>query len=287
MGGQGALTPLPGPSKGSTALGIMIDNSHYLAERKASDSALEDFTYSTPRLVTDLRLPDGLKVTASVLEQWKEQYRDQDDVSHANFLHIIIFGRVDREPIEFGPDVDDVFKKWKTAKLVCLPAMRIKSGPYYVHKGVVHALSKVYPDQQLTFMQATGLSAETYRGTHTTLGNPVYLEAYPALQNADVVSPLKEAGAIIVGKTHLSSFAMMEHPTQSVDYQAPFNPRGDGYLITGGSSGGAAAVVAAYDWIDLAICSDTTGSARIPALQMLAPQVAVAVAVTILVDLSV
>jgi hypothetical protein len=30
-----------------------------------------------------------------------------------------------------------------------------------------------------------------------------------------------------------------------------------GNLITGGSSGGAAAVVAAYDWIDLAICSDS------------------------------
>ncbi|PCH02332.1 Amidase [Penicillium occitanis (nom. inval.)] len=264
MGGQGALTPLPGPSKGSTALGIMIDNNHYLAERKASDSALEDFTYWTPRLVTYLRLPDGLKVAASVLEQWKEQYRDQDDVSHANFLHMIIFGRVDREPIEFGPDVDDVFKKWKTAKLVCLPAMRIKSGPYYVHKGVVYALSKVYPDRQLAFVQATGLSAETcsqrvrsliqrrlemrievmeslclrdriiwihllqfreiidskirtirplwemriavndnfhIRGTYITFGNPEYLEAYPALQeeNADVVSLLKDAGAIIVG----------------------------------------------------------------------------------------
>lgn len=41
--------------------------------------------------------------------------------------------------------------------------MRIKSGPYYVHKGVVYALSKVYPDRQLAFVQATGLSAETCR----------------------------------------------------------------------------------------------------------------------------
>ena len=65
------------------------------------------------------------------------------------------------------------------------------------------------------------------------------------------------AGAQVVGKTHLSSFAMMEHPTQSVDYQAPFNPRGDGYLITGGSSGGSAAAIAAYDWLDTAICGDS------------------------------
>lgn len=100
------------------------------------------------------------------------------------------------------------------------------------------------------------------RGTHTTLGNRGYLETYPALQEetTDVVSLLKEAGAIIVGKTHLSSFARMENPIQSVDYQAPFNPRGDGYLIAGGSSGGAAAAVAAYHWIDLAICSDSMSS---------------------------
>ncbi len=65
------------------------------------------------------------------------------------------------------------------------------------------------------------------------------------------------AGAHIVGKAHLSSFAMMEHPTQSVNYQAPFNPRGDGYLITRGSSGGSAAAVAAYEWIDISVCSDS------------------------------
>ena len=50
---------------------------------------------------------------------------------------------------------------------------------------------------------------------------------------------------------------MMEHPMQSVDYQAPFNPRGDGYLICGGSSGGNAAAVAAYDWLDISLVSDS------------------------------
>lgn len=74
---------------------------------------------------------------------------------------------------------------------------------------------------------------------------------------AAALSRLVDAGAHIVGKAHLSSFAMMEHPTQSVDYQAPFNPRGDGYLITGGSSGGNAAAIAAYDWLDIALCSDS------------------------------
>jgi hypothetical protein len=66
-----------------------------------------------------------------------------------------------------------------------------------------------------------------------------------------------EARAIVIGKTNLSSFAMMERPTQSVGYEASFNPRGDGYLTTGGSSGGAAAAVAAYDRVGLVICSDS------------------------------
>ncbi|KAL6714329.1 hypothetical protein ACLMJK_007752 [Lecanora helva] len=92
----------------------------------------------------------------------------------------------------------------------------------------------------------------------TSLGNRAYFETYPVQSvTATVISRLIDAGAHIVGKAHLSSFAMMEHPTQSVDYQAPFNPRGDGYLITGGSSGGNAAAIAAYDWLDVGLCSDT------------------------------
>lgn len=96
------------------------------------------------------------------------------------------------------------------------------------------------------------------KGTRTSLCNRAYLDTYPVQQiSADVVSRLVAAGARILGKTYMSCFAMMEHPTQSVDFQAPFNPRGDGYQICGGSSGGSAAAIAAYDWIDLAIASDS------------------------------
>ncbi|TPX13845.1 uncharacterized protein E0L32_005789 [Thyridium curvatum] len=106
------------------------------------------------------------------------------------------------------------------------------------------------------------------RGIKTTLGNRAFFETYPVQQTSStVVSRLLGAGAHLVGKTHLSSFAMMEHPMQSIDYQAPFNPRGDGYLIPGGSSSGSAAAAASYDWLDISICTDTTGSSRIPALQ--------------------
>ncbi|KAJ9664016.1 hypothetical protein H2198_000519 [Neophaeococcomyces mojaviensis] len=106
------------------------------------------------------------------------------------------------------------------------------------------------------------------KGTRTSLCDRAFFQTYPPqYSSAEVVSRLEENGSHIVGKTYMSAFAMMEHPTQSVDYQASFNPRGDGYLITGGSSGGSAAAIASYNWIDIAICSDTTGSARIPAFQ--------------------
>ena len=96
------------------------------------------------------------------------------------------------------------------------------------------------------------------RGTRTSLGNRAYYEtSFVQDITAEAVSRLIHAGAQIIGKAHLSSFAMMEHPTQSVDYQAPFNPRGDGYLITGGSSGGNAAAVATYDWLDVSLVSDS------------------------------
>ncbi|KAJ6186412.1 hypothetical protein N7519_007713 [Penicillium mononematosum] len=72
-------------------------------------------------------------------------------------------------------------------------------------------------------------------GTKTSLGNLAYYETYSVRNDtADVVLELLDAGVHIVGKMHLSPFAMMEHLMQSVDYQAPFNPRGGGYLIAGG-----------------------------------------------------
>ncbi|KAF2787306.1 amidase signature enzyme [Melanomma pulvis-pyrius CBS 109.77] len=59
-----------------------------------------------------------------------------------------------------------------------------------------------------------------------------------------------------------SSFIGCEEPTEAVDYQVPFNPRGDGYQSPAGSSSGSAAGLASYGWLDFTIGSDTTGSGR-------------------------
>lgn len=63
-----------------------------------------------------------------------------------------------------------------------------------------------------------------------------------------------------------SQFANGETATADwVDYHSPFNPRGDGYQDPSSSSSGAGASIASYEWLDLAVGSDTGGSIRNPA----------------------
>ncbi|KAF2110416.1 amidase signature domain-containing protein [Lophiotrema nucula] len=105
------------------------------------------------------------------------------------------------------------------------------------------------------------------KGVLTSFCNRGYQQLYGLQADAaDVIARLISPGAVIVGKTHMCSFALAESPTQSVEYTFPFNPRGDGYQAPGGSSSGSAVAIASYDWLDFALGTDTTGSSRIPAL---------------------
>lgn len=104
-------------------------------------------------------------------------------------------------------------------------------------------------------------------GAKRSNGNRAWYGLYPpANQTATAIQNLIDAGAIIVGLQKLSQFANGEAATADwVDYHAPFNPRGDGYQDTSSSSAGAGASIASYEWLDLAIGSDTGGSIRGPA----------------------
>ena len=60
-----------------------------------------------------------------------------------------------------------------------------------------------------------------------------------------------------MGTIKLASFAATEEPIEGVDFQAPWNPRADGYQSPAGSSSGSGAATASYDWVDIAIGSDS------------------------------
>lgn len=99
-------------------------------------------------------------------------------------------------------------------------------------------------------------------GHVTTAGSAALRGHAPAVRDAVVVARLRAAGAVIVGKTHMSEFAFSGIGTNVHDGN-PGNPR-DRSLIPGGSSSGA--VISVLDGMaEIGIGSDTGGSLRIPA----------------------
>ncbi len=97
-------------------------------------------------------------------------------------------------------------------------------------------------------------------GELTTRGTDAYPD--PATADSEMVRRLREAGAIVVGKTLLPELAVCgftESATWGVT-RNPWNPQ----RTTGGSSGGSAAAVAS-GMVPVASASDGAGSIRIPA----------------------
>lgn len=97
-------------------------------------------------------------------------------------------------------------------------------------------------------------------GAPTTAACPAY--AYEAGEDAFAVAALRDAGAILIGKTNLDQFA-----TGLVGVRTPYPvPRNalDPNIVPGGSSSGSGVAVA-LGMVTFAIGTDTAGSGRVPA----------------------
>ncbi|WP_427138861.1 amidase family protein [Psychrobacillus psychrodurans] len=110
---------------------------------------------------------------------------------------------------------------------------------------------------------------ETCDSMHTSAGT-LALENYTASKDAFLVEKLRDAGAVILGKTNMTELANGMSSKTWAGYSSRggqvLNPYGDSDLFVGGSSSGSAVAVAA-NFTVLSVGTETDASILSPAIQ--------------------
>jgi aspartyl-tRNA(Asn)/glutamyl-tRNA(Gln) amidotransferase subunit A len=117
------------------------------------------------------------------------------------------------------------------------------------HLGMLHGVPVALKDLYCT------------KGVRTTAGSAILADFVPQ-EDCTVARRLAQAGAVLVGKTHTTEFAMGGHG-KNIHFGPARNPWNPSHLPGGSSSGSGVAVAAGMAYIGMG--SDTGGSIRIPA----------------------
>lgn len=176
--------------------------------------------------------------------------------------------------------IEELHKSYKDSSTTVAETVKGILSTIEEKDNIINAYTEVFTDEALK--QAELLDAKLAKGESIRLleGIPIsvkdailieghkatassrILEDYTATYDATVIKKLKEAGAIVIGKTNLDEFAMGAS-TENSAFGPTRNPA-DTNRVPGGSSGGSAASVAA-NMAMISIGSDTGGSIRQPA----------------------
>ncbi|KAK3935820.1 amidase signature domain-containing protein [Diplogelasinospora grovesii] len=211
------------------------------------------------------RLPDALKPTwwASVTpDNGGGQLRQGPHMISNGILHAVY---------RVYDDVHAAFVVATEPRLTTGPFSNLRvSGDFYSSLGI--AVPSRIPRVQADSKRLRGVRFAIkdifeVEGLRVTAGDRAFYSlSKPATATCPAIKRLIDAGAELLGTLKLGSLIAREEPTESVDYQASFNPRGDGYQSAWSSSGGSGAAIASYDWLDFTLGTDTTGSSRRPAM---------------------
>ncbi|KUJ08791.1 amidase signature enzyme [Mollisia scopiformis] len=246
------------PQSGHT---LCLGDRRYPVRSTPEASLLRDASfqaYNGPALATVFVHDEDKRI---ITEQWiKRQitdYQIADDVFHNAFLAGIIV--VGDSELDAGAQafLKGAGMQWLHVMASSTTGYKLQPGPYALLDDHLRNVYRAYRDTSGAFFCTLERSGD---------GRPFH-EIYPAKQEtAPCIQRLVDLGALLVAKTKLTSFATWEEPVESIDWPAPWNPRADGFLSAGGSSNGSGAAISTYDWLDIAIGSDTTGSVMRPAL---------------------
>ncbi|KAK4228636.1 amidase signature domain-containing protein [Podospora fimiseda] len=224
---------------------------------------------STRTLMSVFRLPpdETSKIALEWVRSAVERYQ-ADDVFQIAFLETLT------------NEAKEYLQKLGNKQVVFLHAPSLLPGPYYMVQNQLRDVWRLFNDTHGTWMITLKSQAkphDRFEGFHFIASNsqfPVFDVRSRIMTTFQTVSPIAGLRVLVKDNIHLKGIRTSQrnkvfyetYPAQEVSAPSLWNPRGDGYQLTGGSSSGSAAAVAAYDFLDIAIGSNTWGSVTRPAL---------------------